>query len=143
MSKYNSVIICSCQQVLHTLDQIKQEFNITSHDEPIISLLERYQRAYQLVNQLLQESLKGTNHQLHLPNKQHPSVKTTEDPTSDTDLFDSVTQLDEETGTIGKHHLILDSGVVYISKQILSMVSILKQKSCNVKYSKKKYRASF
>lgn len=83
--------------MLQTLDQLKKEFNITSSDEPVFSLLERYQRSYQLVNQLLHESIKETNLKLHLTNKHLANVKATDDHASDTD-FDSVTQLDDETG---------------------------------------------
>lgn len=82
-------------QVLLTVDQLKKEFNITSQDEPVFSLLERYQRCYQLVNQLLQESIQDTNH--HITNKHLTNAKASDDHGSDTD-FDSVTQLEDETG---------------------------------------------
>ena len=72
-------------------------------------MLERFQRAYGLVHQLLQEAVKGNDKTEDKMSAQKQlkystiSIKGTMDTLaepggSDTDLFDSVTQLDDETG---------------------------------------------
>ncbi|KAK3714629.1 hypothetical protein QZH41_002631 [Actinostola sp. cb2023] len=94
--------------VLKIVSQVRNEFNVSQSDESIISMLERFQRAYGLVHQLLQQAVKGNDKTEDKMSAQKQlkystiSIKGTTDTLaepggSDTDLFDSVTQLDDET----------------------------------------------
>ena len=101
-------------QVLQLLSQLRKEFNI-SRDEHVLPLLERFHHGHRLVLQLLEESQKGMvkpEANLKVPT-QVPTITHTiaSDPESgdasnnedggggsDTDVFDTVTQLDDETG---------------------------------------------
>ena len=97
-------------QVLQLLSQLRKEFNI-SRDEHVLPLLERFHHGHRLVLQLLEESQKGvvkTETKPKVPTITHTTasdpesgdVSTNEEGVggSDTDVFDTVTQLDDETG---------------------------------------------
>ena len=97
-------------QVLQLLSQLRKEFNI-SRDEHVLPLLERFHHGHRLVLQLLEESQKGvvkTEAKPKVPTITHTTasdpesgdVSTNEEGGcgSDTDVFDTVTQLDDETG---------------------------------------------
>lgn len=97
-------------QVLQLLSQLRKEFNI-SRDEHVLPLLERFHHGHRLVLQLLEESQKGvvkTEGKIKVPTITHTTasdpesgdVSTNEEGGggSDTDVFDTVTQLDDETG---------------------------------------------
>ena len=97
-------------QVLQLLSQLRKEFNI-SRDEHVLPLLERFHHGHRLVLQLLEESQKGvvkTEAKPELPTITHTIASDPESGDvstneaggggSDTDVFDTVTQLDDETG---------------------------------------------
>lgn len=97
------------RQVLQLLSQLRKEFKI-SRDEHVLPLLERFHHGHRLVLQLLEESLKGvvkTEGKLKVPTITHTTASDSESGDvstneggggSDTDVFDTVTQLDDETG---------------------------------------------
>ncbi|XP_031562270.1 uncharacterized protein LOC116298064 [Actinia tenebrosa] len=97
------------KEVLKLISQIKKEFRVSTSDEPIIPMLERFQRAYGLVYQMLQESVKGVSQDgenTFVPKQLRYStisLKTDgsmdgldEAAGSDTDMFETVTQLGDE-----------------------------------------------
>lgn len=100
-----NVVLVSLQ-VLQLLSQLRKEFNV-SRDEQVLPLLERFHHGHRLVLQLLEESLKGAvkpEAKPKIPTITHTTasgsgsgdVSTNEEAGgSDTDVFDTVTQLDE------------------------------------------------
>lgn len=88
-------------QVLQLLSQLRKEFNV-SHDEQVLPLSERFHHGYRLVLQLLEESLKGVA-TLKITTITRTMANDSEagDVNEDgSDVFDTVTQLDDETGKI-------------------------------------------
>lgn len=81
------------------MNQLRKEFNV-SHNEQVLPLLERFHHGHRLVLQLFEESLKGVDK----PNV--PTITRTVASGSESgdvseegsDVFDTVTQLDDETG---------------------------------------------
>ena len=93
---YNSLF-----QVLQLLSTLRKEFNV-SLDEQVLPLLERFHHGYRLVLQLLEESLKGVA-ALKVPTitRTMASGSNSGDVSEDgSDVFDTVTQLDDETGKV-------------------------------------------
>ena len=99
-------------QVLQLLSQLRKEFN-ASRDERVLPLLERFHHGHRLVLQLLEESLKGGvkkgDEKPNVPaitrtlasGSESGDVSAIEEGCgSDTDVFDTVTQLDDETGNV-------------------------------------------
>ena len=88
-------------QVLQLLSALRKEFNV-SLDEQVLPLLERFHHSYRLVLQLLEESLKDVA-TLKVPTITRTMASDSEsgDVSEDgSDVFDTVTQLDDETGRV-------------------------------------------
>ena len=88
-------------QVLQLLSQLRKEFNV-SHDEQVLPLFERFHHGYRLVLQLLEESLKGVA-TLKIPTITRTMANDSEAGgvnEDGSDVFDTVTQLDDETGKV-------------------------------------------
>lgn len=88
-----------CFQVLQLLSQLRKEFNV-SRDEKVLPLLERFHHGHRLVLQLLEESLKGVA-KPKVPTITRTSASCLESgdvSEEGSDVFDTVTQLDDETG---------------------------------------------
>jgi len=85
--------------VLQLLQQLGQEFNV-SRDERVLPLLERFHHGYHLVLQLLEESQKGMTTKPQVPTITHTVASGSESgdvSEEGSDVFDTVTQLDDET----------------------------------------------
>ncbi|XP_029212917.2 uncharacterized protein LOC114976615 [Acropora millepora] len=85
--------------VLQLLEQLGQEFNV-SRDERVLPLLERFHHGYHLVLQLLEESQKGMMTKPEVPTITHTVASGSESgdiSEEGSDVFDTVTQLDDET----------------------------------------------
>lgn len=106
---YKHKLFCLIK-VLQLLSQLRKEFKV-SRDERVLPLLERFHHGHRLVLQLVDESLKGVVKE----DGEKPDIPTItrtlasgaesgdvsaveEGCSSDTDVFDTVTQLDDETG---------------------------------------------
>ena len=88
-------------QVLQLLSTLRKEFNV-SLDEQVLPLLERFHHRDRLVLQLLEESLKDVA-TLKVPTITRTMASDSEsgDVSEDgSDVFDTVTQLDDETGKV-------------------------------------------
>ena len=86
-------------KVLQLLHQLRNEFNISRY-EKVLPLLERFHHGHRLVLQLLEESMKGDEKQ-KVPTITHTVASGLEygDVSEEgSDVFDTVTQLDDETG---------------------------------------------
>ncbi|KAK2572704.1 Mitochondria-eating protein [Acropora cervicornis] len=96
--------------VLQLLQQLGQEFNV-SRDERVLPLLERFHHGYHLVLQLLEESQKGMTTKPQVPTITHTVASGSESgdvSEEGSDVFDTVTQLDDETGK--EYMLFCESG---------------------------------
>lgn len=72
-----------------------------SRDERVLPLLERFHHGYHLVLQLLEESQKGMMTKPEVPTITHTVASGSESgdiSEEGSDVFDTVTQLDDETG---------------------------------------------
>ena len=88
-------------QVLQLLSQLRKEFNV-SHDEQVLPLFARFHHGYRLALQLLEESLKGVA-TLKIPTITRTMANDSEAGGVNedcSDVFDTVTQLDDETGKV-------------------------------------------
>lgn len=130
-------------QVLQLLSQLRKEFNV-SRDEHVLPLLERFHHGHRLVLQLLEESLKGVvqpEAKLKIPTITHTTASDSESGdvsaneeagASDTDVFDTVTQLDETGNAIVCHvsHSALITVACRFLLDRLPEVFIFRQRPC-------------
>ena len=112
-----SIYIPDPIQVLQLLNQLRKEFNI-SHDERVLPLLERFHHGHRLVLQLFEESLKGVD-KPNVPTITRTVASGSEsgDVSEGSDVFDTVTQLDDETGNA----IVYPQLVKLLSKRLLHL----------------------
>ena len=99
--------------MLQVLSQLRKEFAITKEYEKVLPLFERYRSAYVMLLQLLDEgtSSRGmdTLPKVRVSRRVSGSTSSADEYSegggSDTDVFDTVTQLDEDTGKRREHKI--------------------------------------